>query len=81
MELLKAVCECEGYCNIEEFNPDSYIWYEGMTLDEVAYDIVEGTYYSKENNFLLRYFDYEAFARDLSFEGYEESSYGVYIKC
>ena len=84
LELLKAVCECEGsYAidHIEEFNPDNYIWYEGMTLDEVAYDIVEGSYYSKENEFLLNYFDYEAFSRELSFEGYQESSYGVYIKC
>ena len=80
LELLKAVCECEGLQNIEDFNPDSYIWYEGMTLEEVAYDIVEGTYYSKENDFLLNYFDYEAFTRDLSFEGYQESKYGVYIK-
>ena len=84
LELLKAVCECEGsYAidHIEEFNPDSYIFYEGMTLEEVAYDIVEGSYYSKENKFLLNYFDYEAFARDLSFEGYQESKYGVYVKC
>ena len=84
LELLKAVCECEGsYAidHIEEFNPDNYIWYEGMTLDEVAYDIIEGSYATKENEFLLRYFDYEAFSRDLSFEGYQESSYGVYIEC
>ena len=81
LELLKAVYECEGLPDIEEFNPDNYIWYEGMTLEEVAYDIVEGTYYSKDNDFLLRYFDYEAFSRDLSFEGYQESKYGVYIEC
>ena len=67
--------------DLEEFNPDEYIFYEGMTLEEVACDIVEGSYYSKDNEFLLRYFDYGTFARDLSFEGYEESSYGVYIKC
>ena len=84
LQLLKAVCECEGsYAidHIEEFNPDNYIWYEGMTLEEVAYDIVEGSYATKENEFLLRYFDYEAFSRDLSFEGYKESKYGVYIEC
>ena len=81
LELLKAVCECEGLPDIEQFNPDSYIFYEGMTLDEVAYDIVEGSYATKENKFLLRYFDYEAFSRDLSFGGYQESSYGVYVKC
>lgn len=81
LELLKAVSECEGLPDLEQFNPDNYIWYEGMTLEEVAYDIVEDSYYSKDNDFLLRYFDYEAFTRDLSFEGYQESSYGVYVEC
>ena len=80
LELLKAVCECEGLPDLEEFNPDSYIWYEGMTLEEVAYDIAEA-YETKGNEFLFRYFDYEALARDLSIEGYQESSYGVYIEC
>lgn len=80
LELLKAICECEGLPDIEQFNPDSYIFYEGMTLDEVAYDIAEA-YETKDNEFIFRYFDYEALARDLSFEGYYESSYGVYIEC
>lgn len=81
LELLKAVYECEGLPNIEQFNPDKYIWYEGMTLEDVAYDIVKGSYYSKDNDLLLRYFDYETFARDLSYDGYQESKYGVYIEC
>ena len=29
--------------------------------------------------FALRYFDYEAFARDLSFDGYTETKYGVIL--
>ena len=80
LQLLKAVCECEGLPDLEYFNPDSYIFYEGMTLEEVAYDIAEA-YETKDNEFIFRYFDYEAFARDLSFEGYQESKYGVYIEC
>ena len=43
LELLKAVCECEGsYAidHIEEFNPDSYIWYEGMTLEEAKQELI-----------------------------------------
>lgn len=79
LELLKAICECEGLPELENFNPDSYIFYEGMTLKEVAYDIAEA-YKTKDNEFIFRYFDYDAFAKDLSFEGYQESSYGVYIE-
>ena len=80
LELLKAVYECEGLPDIENFNPDSYIWFEGMTLEEVAYDIAEA-YETQGTEFIFRYFDYKALARDLSFEGYQESSYGVYIEC
>lgn len=80
LELLKAISDCEGLPDLEEFNPDKYIFYEGMTLEEVAYDIAEA-YETKGNEFLFRYFDYEALARDLSFEGYQESRYGVYIEC
>lgn len=80
LELLKAVGECEGLPDLEEFNPDKYIFYEGMTLEEVAYDIAEA-YETKDNEFIFQYFDYKALAKDLSFEGYQESSYGVYIEC
>ena len=53
---------------------DTY-FYENMTLLDVAYWIVEECYNLPE--FAERYFDYEAFARDLSFDGFYETSYGV----
>ena len=80
LELLKAVCEYEGSDALYDFNPDSYIWYQGMTLEDVAYEMVEDFYNTKENELLIRYFDYEAFARDLSFDGYNETSFGVYVR-
>ena len=72
------MCECEGsYAinHLEEFDPDDYIWYKGMTLEDVAYDIIEESYATKENEFLLRYFDYEAFGRELEF-GFTATSAG-----
>jgi len=54
---------------------DNYMLYEGMELIDLAYQFVEELYNLPE--FALRYFDYEAFARDLSFDDYWETSYGV----
>lgn len=50
-----------------------------MTLEEVAEQLVEECYNLPE--FALRYFDYEAFARDLRFDGYEETAHGVICIC
>ena len=54
---------------------DRCTYYPGMTLEEVAEQIVDECYNLPE--FALRYFDYEAFARDLSFDGYHETTNGV----
>lgn len=54
---------------------DSVIFYPNMTLEDVAYELVDECYDLPE--FAKRYFDYEAFARDLEFDGYTETSYGV----
>ena len=56
-------------------NLDDAIFYPGYTLEEVAEEIVNDCYNLPE--FALRYFDYEAFARDLSFDGYYETDNGV----
>lgn len=56
-----------------------FIFYKGMDLEEVAEEIINECYDLPE--FALRYFDYEAFARDLRFDGYEETSYGVILDC
>lgn len=56
-------------------NIDDYTYYSGKTLEEVAYEIVEECY--KLPEIAQRYFDYEAFARDLGFDGYTETENGV----
>jgi antirestriction protein len=48
-----------------------------MDLEEVAEELINECYDLPE--FALRYFDYEAFARDLSFDGYTETKYGVIL--
>lgn len=55
------------------------IFYKGMDLEDVAAEIVEECYNLPE--FALRYFDYEAFARDLRFDGYTEVKGGVIFSC
>lgn len=55
------------------------IFYAGQTLEDVAYDIVQECYNLPE--IAERYFDYKAFARDLSFDGYTETSNGVIYYC
>jgi antirestriction protein len=48
-----------------------------MDLEEVAEELIDECYNIPE--FALRYFDYSAFARDLSFDGYTETKYGVIL--
>lgn len=75
-EVLEAIIEATGY-NVKEAieNIDNCIYYSGMSLEEVAEEIIKDCYDLPE--FALRYFDYEAFARDLGFDGYTETSTGV----
>lgn len=77
-DLLKAIIEATGYSLLDALQMvDGVIFYEGQSLDDVAYSIVEEQYDLPE--FALRYFDYEAFARDLSLDGYIEVSGGVIV--
>lgn len=54
---------------------DNSVFYENMTLVEVAEELVNESYDLPE--FARRYFDYEAFARDLGYDGYVEYEDGV----
>ena len=54
-----------------------FIFYAGMDLQEVAEQIADDCYLYNAPDFLARYFDYAAFARDLSFDGYTETAHGV----
>jgi antirestriction protein len=54
-----------------------FIFYAGQDLQEVAESIADECYLYNAPEFLRRYFDYAAFAHDLTFDGYTETSHGV----
>ena len=54
---------------------DNSLWYDGMTLKEVAEELVDET--EDLSDFAKRYFDYDAFAHDLRIDGYVEYDGGV----
>lgn len=61
---------------------DDCVFFNGMTMLDVAYEIAD-EYLSNKSipDFVRNYFDYDAFARDLSFDGYYETSGGVICIC
>ena len=81
-EEIAAAVEAWGYSfkeALERHNRGCFIFYPGRDLEEVAEEIIDECYDLPE--FALRYFDYEAFARDLRFDGYEETKWGVIADC
>lgn len=77
-EEIAAAVEAYGYTFAEAYERQQrgcFIFYKGMDMEEVAEEIIDECYDMPE--FALRYFDYSAFARDLSFDGYTETKYGV----
>lgn len=54
---------------------DNSVFYGGMTLEEVAEELVDDT--ENLSEFARRYFDYEALASDLRIDGYVEYDGGV----
>lgn len=80
---INAAIEAWGYSFTEAMDRQQrgcFTFYEGATLEDVAYELVEECYFTKDTPDVFKnYFDYEAFARDLRFDGYEETSFGVII--
>ena len=79
-EEIAAAIEAYGYTFAEALDRQQrgcFIFYRGQDLEEVAEELISECYDLPE--FALRYFDYEAFARDLSFDGYTETTYGVIL--
>ena len=76
IEKLEAILEADGG-SLEDAleNMDDYTFYAHMSLEDVAYEIVEECYDLPD--FALQYFDYAAFARDLGYDGYTETDNGV----
>ena len=59
-----------------------FIFYAGMDMDEVAEELINDCYITGDTpEIFARYFDYAMFARDLSFDGYTETKYGVILDC
>ena len=87
-EEIAAAMDAWGYSFSEAFEKQQrgcFIFYPGRDLEEVAEEIADETilcYGTKEvPEIFQRYFDYAAFARDLRFDGYEETKYGVILDC
>lgn len=84
-ELMEAFCEAQSFDEwerlVDEYEErwdDDIIFYRNMTLLDVAYQIIEDCYdLEKMLGSLSSYFDYEAFARDLRYDGYTETENGV----
>ena len=75
LEKLGAILESDGGSleNALE-NIDCYEYYSNTTLENLAYEFVEEMNLPE---FAQRYFDYEAFTRDLGYDGYTETENGV----
>lgn len=76
LEKLEAILEADGG-NLENAldNMDDYTYYANMSLEDVAYEIVDECYDLPD--IAQRYFDYASFARDLGYDGYTETENGV----
>lgn len=79
-----AAVEAWGYSFEEAMNKQQrgcFTFYAGMTLEEVAEELVNECYITKDTpDIFARYFDYKAFARDLGFDGYCETRWGVIVE-
>lgn len=81
LEKIAAAVEAFGYTFDEAMcrqQRGCFTFYPGMDLKEVAEELVNDCYFTNDTpEIFKRYFDYEAFARDLRFDGYTETKYGV----
>ena len=81
---IAAAIEAYGYDFMEAMDKQQrgyFTFYEGMDLEEVAEELVNDCYFTKDTpDIFTRYFDYAAFARDLSFDGYTETAHGVIVE-
>lgn len=76
-EKLAAYIETQGGTIREAIDHlDRCEYYSGATLDDLAADFADEML-SGCPDFVSRYFDYDAFARDLELDGYTETENGV----
>ena len=80
-----AFCEAESFDEwerlVDEYEENwdrDIVFYRNMTMLDVAYEIIDECYdLERMLGRLSSYFDYAAFARDLSYDGCIETEYGV----
>lgn len=76
-DLVEAIIEATGYSlRVALDHTDRAIFYRGQTLEGMAYEFVTDLCLPEVAQC---YFDYEAYARDLRFDGYTEVSGGVIL--
>lgn len=83
LEEVAAAMEAFGYDFLEAVDRQQrgrFTLYRNMDLTEVAEELVNDCYFTKDTpDIFTRYFDYEALGRDLGYDGYTETKYGVII--
>lgn len=81
LEEIAAAIDAFGYtfqAAMEKQQAGGFIFYHGQELIDVAYEIVDECFFAKDTPEIFQtYFDYEKFARDLRFDGYVETKWGV----
>ena len=87
MEEALAAVEAWGYSLEEAISKQSqgyFILYRNMDLYDVAVELADEMMHCYGNKevpeIFTRYFDYNAFARDLGFDGYTETDFGVIVE-
>jgi antirestriction protein len=84
LEEVAAAMEAFGYSFTEAVDKQQrgyFTLYRNMDLTEVAEELINECCFTKDTpDIFTRYFDYEAFGRDLGFDGYTETKYGVIVE-
>ena len=83
-QVFQAFLEVKGFSEWEELvenlgeDWDSDIWlYKDSDMYDIAYQFIQEQFSFKIPSWLENYIDYEAYGRDLSFDGYYEYSGGI----
>lgn len=78
---IAAAVEAWGYSFMEAYEKQQkgcFVLYADQDLEDVAYDLINECYFTEGiPETLIKYFDYAAYARDLSFDGFTETKWGV----
>lgn len=78
LEKVEAIIEVHNVTIKEAIEDiDNYTYYSNTTLKDLAYDFVEEGLFGDIADNLKNYIDYEAIARDLSYDGCTETKNGV----